>query len=370
MERRTFLNSPVLDEDMQDIYARGPDWQKLRGKTVLLTGATGMLASYVAFFLVYLNEEHAMGMRLLFHVRSEERARARFGEYADAPYISFVQHDLREPWQLEGAVDFIIHAASLANPAYYKTMPVEVAEPNVLGTYHLLRLAREKGTQSFLFFSSGDVYGKMQEGAGEIHEADVGAADPLDLLSCYGGSKRMGETWCRLFSGEYGVNAKIARIAHTYAPTMDIESDPRVFSSFMKCVAAGTDIVMHSDGSACRPFCYIADAVSAFFLILFEGAAGEAYNVSNDRAFLSIRELAEILVKLRPELGLKVILKERPKGAAYLENNFNKANRPSADKLRAIGWQCRFDAAAGFARVWRYLRDVQTSCQASGKRVE
>ena len=316
MERRTFLNSPVLKEDMQDIYARGLDWQKLRGKTVLLTGATGMLASYVAFFLVYLNEEHAMGMRLLFHVRSEERACARFGEYADAPYISFVQHDLREPWQIEGAVDFIIHAASLANPAYYKTMPVEVAEPNVLGTYHLLRLAREKGTQSFLFFSSGDVYGKMQEGAGEIHEADVGAADPLDLLSCYGGSKRMG------------------------------------------------------DGSACRPFCYIVDAVSAFFLILFEGASGEAYNVSNDRAFLSIRELAEILVKLRPELGLKVILKERPKGAAYLENNFNKANRPSADKLRELGWQCRFDAAAGFARVWRYLRDVQTSCQASGKRVE
>ena len=249
-------------------------------------------------------------------------------------------------------------------------MPVEVAEPNVLGTYHLLRLAREKGTQSFLFFSSGDVYGKMREGAGEIHEADVGAADPLDLLSCYGGSKRMGETWCRLFSVEYGVNAKIARIAHTYAPTMDIESDPRVFSSFMKCVAAGTDIVMHSDGSACRPFCYIADAVAAFFLILFEGASGEAYNVSNDRAFLSIRELAEILVKLRPELSLKVIAKERPKGAAYLENNFNKANRPSADKLRELGWQCRFDAAAGFARVWRYLRDVQTSCQASGKRVE
>ena len=354
---------------MKDICARGLEWQKLKGKTVLLTGATGMLASYVAVFLIYLNEKHAMNMRLLLHVRSEEKARARFGEYVEKPYVSLVHHDLCEPWQLED-VDFIIHAASLASPEYYKTMPVEVAEPNAIGTYHLLRLAKEKNVQSFLFFSSGDVYGKLAEGAGEIHERDVGAADPLDLLSCYGGSKRMGETWCRLFFVEYGVNAKIARIAHTYAPTMDVEGDPRVFSSFMKCVKDGTDIVMHSDGSACRPFCYIADAVSAFFLILFEGAAGEAYNVSNDRAFLSIRELAEILVKLRPELGLKVIAKERPKGAAYLENNFNKANRPSADKLRELGWQCRFDAAAGFARVWRYLRDVQTSCQASGKRVE
>lgn len=359
MDRRAFLNSRVIEEDMEDIHARGLDWQRLRGKTVLLTGATGMLASYVAFFLIYLNERHAMGMRLLLHVRSKKKARTRFGDYAEKSYVELVQHDLREPWQLGEGVYFIIHAASLASPAYYKTTPVEVAEPNVLGTYHLLRLAKEKGAESFLFFSSGDVYGKLQEGAGEIHEADVGAADPLDLLSCYGGSKRMGETWCRLFFVEYGVSAKIARIAHTYAPTMDVEGDPRVFASFMKCVADGKDIVMLSDGSARRPFCYIADAVAAFFMILLEGAAGEAYNVSNDRAFLSIRELAEILVNLRPELALKVIAKERPKDAAYLENSFNKANLPSADKLRALGWQCRFDAATGFSRVWRHLQQAQ-----------
>lgn len=362
MARRAFLNSGVIEEDMKDICARGLEWQKLKGKTLLLTGATGMLASYVAFFLIYLNEKHAMDVRLLLHVRSEEKARRRFGEYVEKPYVSLVHHDLCEPWQIAEDVDFIIHAASLASPAYYKTMPVEVAEPNVLGTYHLLRLAKEKGVESFLFFSSGDVYGKIAEGAGEIHESDVGAADPLDLLSCYGGSKRMGETWCRLFFVEHGVSAKIVRIAHTYAPTMDVESDPRVFSSFMKCVKDGTDIVMHSDGSACRPFCYIADAVAAFFLVLFDGAAGEAYNVSNDKAFLSIYELAEIMVKLRPELALKVIAKERPKGAAYLENNFNQANCPSADKLRALGWQCRFDAAAGFARVWRHLHDAQIPC--------
>ena len=370
MERRTFLNSPVLEEDMQDIYARGLDWQKLRGKTVLLTGATGMLASYVAFFLVYLNEYKALDVRLLLHVRSEEKARARFGDYVEKPYISLVRHDLKEPWQMAEGVDFIIHAASLASPKYYETMPVEVAEPNVLGTYNLLRLAREKGVESLLFFSSGDVYGKLAEGAGEIHEGDCGAADPLDLISCYGGSKRMGETWCRLFFVEYGVPAKIARIAHTYAPTMDMEADPRVFASFMKCVRDGTDIVMHSDGSARRPFCYIADAVAAFFLVLFEGAAGEAYNVSNDRAFLSIRELADVLVQLRPELGLKIVAKERPKDAAYLENNFNKANRPSADKLRALGWQCRYDAAQGFARVWQHISDNPTACQARKKRVE
>ena len=358
MERRTFLNSSVIEEDMEDIHARELDWQKLKGKTVLITGAAGMLASYVAFYLIYLNEYHAMDVRLLLHVRSEEKARARFGAYTQKTYLSFLQHDLSEPWQEDGSLDFIIHAASLASPKYYKTMPIEVAAPNVLGTYHLLQLAKEKGA-AFLFFSSGDVYGRVAEGARELHEADIGSADPLDLQSCYGGSKRMGETWCRLFFLEHGVPAKIVRIAHTYAPTMDVEEDPRVFASFMKCVKDGADIVMHSDGSARRPFCYVADAVAAFFLVLFEGAAGEAYNVSNDRDFLSISELAQTLVKIRPELDLKVIKKERSRDAAYLENSFNRANCPSADKLRTLGWQCRFDAAAGFTRVWRHLQEQE-----------
>ncbi len=355
MEKRAFLRNSIIEEDLKDIYDRHLDWQKFRAKTILITGATGMLASYVVFFFIYLNEKCALDLRLLLQVRSEEKAYKRFGEYLKMPYISLVRHDLKEPWQIKESIDFIIHAASLASPKYYKTMPVEVAEPNVIGTYHLLCLAREKKSEAFLFFSSGDIYGKLPEGTGKIKESDFGAADPLDLQSCYGGSKRMGETWCSLFFSEYGVPIKIARIAHTYAPTMDLDSDPRVFAAFMKCVQEGKDIIMHSDGSACRPFCYITDAVAAFFLILLEGAAGKAYNVANERAFLSIRELAKIMVKLRPELNLKVIAKERAKDSAYLQNNFNQANLPSADKLRVLGWRCRIDAAQGFRRVLRYL---------------
>ena len=108
MERRTFLNSSVIEEDMEDIHARELDWQKLKGKTVLITGAAGMLASYVAFYLIYLNEYHAMDVRLLLHVRNEKKARARFGAYAQKTYLSFLQHDLSEPWQEDGSLDFII----------------------------------------------------------------------------------------------------------------------------------------------------------------------------------------------------------------------------------------------------------------------
>ena len=356
MEKKPFMNSFVIEEDMQDICRRNDVWQRLRHRTVLITGAAGMLASYAVFFLLYLNEFHGADIHIVAQVRNGEKARRRFGKYVQKEYFSLVRHDLCEPWTWDGDLDYIIHAAGLASPQYYATVPVEVAEPNAIGTYYLLQLAREKAVKGFLFFSSGDVYGKFCTPVEEIREEDFGSLNPLELHSCYGESKRMAETWCRLFFVEHGVPAKIARIAHTYAPTMDVVNDPRVFSSFMKCVQKGEDIVMHSDGSACRPFCYIADATAAFFLVLLQGKAGEAYNVANDEAFLSIYELAELMVGLRPELGLNVICEKRKNGD-YLEDKVNHANRPVSDKLRMLGWQCRYDAREGFGRVWRCLQE-------------
>lgn len=357
MPLNSFMNSAVIAADMEDIYRRDHiPWHELEHRTVLITGATGMLASYLVFFLIYLNEYHDAGIHIVAQVRSPEKARARFGAYAGRAYFSLVTHDLKHAWELDASVDYMIHAASLASPQYYHTVPVEVAEPNVIGTYHLLRLAKEKQTKAFLLFSSGDVYGRISSDTGSITEDDCGAMDPLALHSCYGESKRMAETWCRLFYTEYQVPAKIARIAHTYAPTMDLDNDPRVFASFMKCVRDGKDIVMHSDGSACRPFAYVTDAVAGFFLILLCGAPGEAYNVSNDEAFLSIYDLAQMMVGLRPERDLRVVCEKREDGA-YLENVLNRANRPVSDKLRALGWQCRFDAEKGFRRVWAYLQE-------------
>ena len=355
MGSSAFFDSAVIEADMRDIYDRDIPWCVLQRHTVLVTGATGMLASYLIFFLIYLNEYHRADIRIIVQVRSREKAMARFGKYARKDYFLIVTHDLCTPWDVKEDIHYIIHAASLASPQYYGTIPVEVAAPNAIGTYHLLSLAHRQRVKAFLFFSSGDVYGLIRSDTGNITENDFGAMDPLALHSCYGESKRMAETWCRLFYTEYQVPAKIARIAHTYAPTMDLDQDPRVFASFMKCIRDGHDIVMHSDGSACRPFAYITDAVAGFFFILLCGQPGEAYNVANDKAFLSIYELAQIMTCLRPELRLRVVCESRD--GTYLENVLNRANRPVADKLRALGWTCHFGVEEGFQRVWDYLQE-------------
>lgn len=350
-----FMDSDIIEHDMQDIYSRNLEWRKLQGKTVLITGATGMLASYVVFFLVYLNERYGLDMHFVLMVRNLQKCRQRFGIYVDKAYVHVITSDINQPLTYDKKVDFIIHAASLASPQYYGKMPVEVAAPNVIGTYYLLKFAQEQNVSSFLFFSSGDIYGEMPVGMGNITEDMGGVMDPLAVHSCYGESKRMGETWCAAFAREHHVPVSIVRIGHTYGPTMDVENDPRVFAAFMKCIYHGQDITMLSDGTAKRPFCYIADAVAAFMLILLRGERGAAYNMCNSAEFLSMSELAAIMINLRPELELKIIKKQRASNVEYVENTGNKANKPIETKLKSLGWECHYDSRRGFRNVLDYL---------------
>lgn len=351
------LGNKIIREDMENIYNRGYDWSKFEGKTVLISGAYGMLASYIVYMLMYLNISKGISVKVIAQGRSEDKAKEKFGDFWNHNNFSFVNLNILEQIQNMPHIDYIIHAASLASPQYYTTKPVEVIEPNVMGTYNLLNLAKEQQSDGFLFFSTGDIYGKV-DNSNEIHEDTVGCMDPLDAHSCYGESKRLGETLCSAFYREYGIRTVIARIGHTYAPTMDIENDPRVFASFMKCVLEGRDITLYSDGRARRPFCYIADATAAFILLLLKGVSGEAYNVTNTNQFISISELAEIIAML-PEKKLSVRFMTRDLSDTYLNNQSNQGNRPLEIKLRALGWSAEYDVTEGFSRVYACLHNVK-----------
>lgn len=354
---RDFLKSSVIRADMEDIYSRDIPIRQLYHKTVMVTGASGMLASYLIWYLIWLNETHDADISILVMGRKRERLEERFGIYAGKSYLRFIIADVCDFTAPDISMDYIVHAASLASPQYYLTVPVEVASANAIGTYRLLRLAAARGVKGFLYFSSGDVYGAMPDGTGIFGEDQMGVMDPLDIHSCYGESKRMGETWCACFAREYGIRACAARIGHTYSPTMDIDRDPRVFASFMRCAVRREDIVMLSDGTAKRPFCYVADAVAAFILLLLQGKGGEAYNVVNTEMFVSIAELAETIASLEPEAGLRVIRKNRLSDDGYLENTLNHANCLGNERLKALGWRPEYDIKQGFTRVLRFIRE-------------
>lgn len=344
----------IIRSDMEEVFNRCCDWNQFNGKTVLITGAYGMLASYLTYFFIYLREENGIEVNLILLVRSEYKLRKCIGD-KHREYIEVYYGGLENPISIDSDVDYIIHAASLASPQYYATCPVDVLIPNTIGTYHLLKLAAEKEIEGFLLFSTGDIYGQVTV-TNIIDEKTYGIMDPLEIHNCYSESKRMAETMCYSYMVQYGIPVKIARIWHTYSPTMDIENDPRVFASFVKNVINGENIIMKSDGLGKRSFCYITDALYGFMKILLEGKSGEAYNICNESQFLSIFQLAELIARLRPEKELKVIRRERDVNEHYVENIHlaGQETCPTSDKLKALGWQPLIDAEIGFDRVLRF----------------
>lgn len=244
-----------------------------------------------------------------------------------------------------------MHAASQASPKYYGVDPVGTINANVLGTINTLELARQHQVESYLYFSTGSVYGDVDPEKFPFTEKDYGYIDLLKGQSCYGESKRMGEQYCVAYHTQYDVPAKMVRIFHTFGPGL-LFDDRRVFADFIKNIVNNEDIVLHSDGAAVRLFCYITDAVKAYFKVLLDGEVAEAYNVANPAGEISIRDLAQLLVDMYPEKHLQLKI-EILKGDLTTDKMKSPTQRaiPSIAKMQALGWSPHVSVAEGFRRT-------------------
>lgn len=259
--------------------------------------------------------------------------------------------DVVAPLAYPGPIDYIIHAASQASPKYFGVDPAGTVLANTRGTLNLLALGVEKEVKSFLFFSSGEVYGQVDPLKIPIKENDFGYVDPTDIRSCYAEGKRAGETMCVAWHHQYGVPAKIVRPFHTYGPGMQL-NDGRVFADFVRDILQGHDIIMKGEGRAVRPFCYLADATAGFFTVLLKGEDANAYNIGNNKAEISIADLADTLVRLFPERKLRVIRQNRTLDQGYLESPISR-NCPDISKVSRLGWTPSTTVEEGFARTIR-----------------
>lgn len=349
------MNSKIIEEDLKNIYSDASfDWHVFDHKTVLVAGAYGMLTSYMIYMMLYLNEKQNIHVNIIAVGRNRMKYEQRFGDYVNKDYMMFYQSDISTPIVIDQKIDYVIHGASPASSQYYDVNPVGVLTPNVLGTYYTLELARQKEAKGYLYFSSGEIYGSLSKEL--ITEGDMGTLDPAEVRSCYGESKRVGETMCKCYQHQYGLKTNMVRPCHTYGPTMDIENDSRVFASFVSDIVHNHNIVMKSDGAATRIFCYIADAVLGYFTVLIKGKAGEAYNVANEKGRISIKELATMLCGLYPEKNLKVETKVQSK--EYLENAHKIHSTYSTAKLESLDWSPRYSLQEGFERTIRSFEDV------------
>ncbi len=325
----------VVQKDLALIVGQANiNWEKLRNKTVLITGVSGMLATYLAYTLVYLNETQTFNIKIIGTARNMVKAKAKFDGILSERFI-LLQHDVTEPFNYEGTVDYIIHAASSASPKFIMADPVGIIKANTIGTINLLEFARKQQIENFLFLSTREIYGKAI--SAHLTEEDYGGFDILAPRACYPESKRMAETLLESYHVQYHLPYMIARIAHSYGPGMELGNDGRIMNDLISNVVRNEDIVLKSDGSAERAFCYLADTTSALFTILLDGVSANAYNVANEDEPITIRDLSEKLVKLFPEKNLSVKFDiPKAQSAAY-----SKDGRTIMEmlKIEKIGWK-------------------------------
>lgn len=336
----------IILEDLRRMSEARLPWRELDGKTVLVTGATGMLASYVTWLLLYLHEHAGINVSVVALCRNRQKAEQYFGSYVGKSYFSLLIQDVCDPIAYEGQVDYVFHLAGNASPYSINTDPVGIMKCNLQGTINVLELARQKQVSKVLFASTREVYGKNED-AELLNESAFGTFDPLDDRSCYPESKRAAESLLKSYYLQYGVAFNTIRIAHSYGPTMKLENDGRVMADLMGDVVAGRDIVLKSSGEAVRAFLYITDAVTGLFVVLFHGEAAMAYNLANETEPISIRDLAQMLASLREDKPIHLIM------AMGEQKGYCNYRRTALDitAIEQLGWKPRVSLKEGIKRM-------------------
>jgi len=339
----------IIIEDLKRMSEAKLPWRELDGSTVLVTGATGMLASYVTWLLLYLHEHAGIQVSIVALCRNRQKAEQYFGPYVGKSYFSLLIQDVCETIAYEGKVDYVFHLAGNASPYFINTDPVGIMKCNLQGTINVLELARQKQVSKVLFASTREVYGKNED-AELLNESAFGTLDPLDDRSCYPESKRAAESLLKSYYLQYGVPFNTVRIAHSYGPTMKLENDGRVMADLLSDVVADRSIVLKSSGEAIRAFLYVTDAVVGMFTVLFHGGTAKAYNLANETEPVSIKELAHMLATLRGDKILQVIVSvEGQKGyCAYRRTDLDTS------AIEQLGWKPQISIQEGVNRVFRY----------------
>lgn len=346
-------NSKLWISDIDEIIEGLPELAELEGKSVMITGAAGLICSSVVDILFRYNDTHDTPIHIYAAGRWLEEMTVRFGDQVERPDFTFVIYDASKTNNdLDVHADYIIHGASNAFPGMIIKEPVETMLSNFVGMKYLLDHAKENGTKRILYISSSEVYGR-KDGDQPYREGEYGYIDLLNPRNSYSVGKRAAETLCASYAAEYGVESVIVRPGHIYGPTAS-PNDNRVSSAWAYAVARGEDIVMKSDGSQLRSYCYCLDCASAILKVLIKGENIHAYNISNPDSIVSIKEMAELLAGAA---GVRLIQEE---ASEEEKKGFNPMSNSSLDSsgLLALGWKGTFDAERGFAHTVDILKEI------------
>ena len=285
--------SYFVESDIREIVDRlGTDAQALTGRRVLLCGGLGFLGRYFLEVFKYLNT-HALARPCELVVMDNGITSGVFGTMLRHEGYQCLAHDISQPLPPLAPFDYIIHAAGIASPYYYRKYPVETLEVAIVGTKNLLTMCTRSAPRGLLFFSSSEIYGNPDEANMPIPETYRGNVSCTGPRACYDESKRVGETLCVTFHQVYRTPVTIVRPFNVYGPGMQ-QADHRVLPNFASSIVTGQPLQVYSSGAQTRTFCYITDALVGFLLVLLKGRPPESYNIGHTEPEMSMLELAHL----------------------------------------------------------------------------
>ena len=324
-------------EEIKVIAELPYNWEKIKDKTVLISGGTGFIGTAFIDIIKCRNQKYGENTKVISLSR-------RGGKSSED--LECIKANVEQPVQYDGKIDYIIHLASNTHPKQYAEDPVGTIMTNICGCDNLLKLAVEKKAR-FLLASSVEIYGQGTEVP--MDEKYCGYIDCNLARSGYNEAKRTCEALTQSYRNAFGVDAVIARFARVFGA--DKKNDTKAMSQFMDKAVLGEDIILKSKGQQRYSYCYIADAVSGLFKLLLDGQDGEAYNISDDDEGLTLGEYAEYIASLA---NLKVRYE--------IENNesVSKATYALLDtrKIKNIGWEPQYSVKDGLKRTYTIKKET------------
>ncbi len=335
------LDCELYQKDIQKSILNVIGIDKLRKSKFLITGATGLVCSTIIDLLI----NSKLEIKIYAAGRDEKKVMERF-----SGKVEFIKYNAMSQIEFDIDVDYIIHGASNASPDLYVSEPVETMLTNINGMHNLLEYARKKKVKKVIYISSSEVYG-CKNSLEPFREGEYGFIDLLNPRSSYSIAKRATETLCASYLSEYQIHFNIVRLGHIYGPSASI-SDKRVSSDFAYKAARGENLVLKSQGTQIRSYCYSLDCASGILSVLTSGRIGEAYNISNSNSIINVRQMAECLANA----GNVDLVFDLPSKADV--DAFNPMDNSSLDstKIECLGWKGLFCPEKGLSHTVRILK--------------
>lgn len=366
--------NPIIKKDIESIVRRlGKSANDFSGRTVLITGASGLIGGYILETIAYLNSEGSLSTscKIIGLQKNKVTKKGRFGYLLNRSDIEFVSHNAARKYIPGRKVDFIIHSAGDSAPASFLADPLGTIDVNVKGIRWILEYAKKNGStsspqdssmdsgrgkvKSVLYMSSGEIYGNPTPENIPTPETYNGNVSTQDPRSCYTSSKRLAETLCRIYFEKFKVPVKIARPFIVYGPGLS-STDKRVMAQFIKSGLEKKPIEMMNEGRDTRSYCYVADATLVFLKILLSDRNGEVFNVASDREEVSIRDLADLVHEI---CGIKKPVKIRKMEGNFIKGAPNRV-RPDISKIKKeFGFNPEIGIRKGLTQTIEWNKTLQ-----------